>query len=77
LFYTIFPTFLNIPHLLFAGGNVAEPVIALSHMGITPKLSIAAIILLSVLQVLFLCKLFNDHAKITTTKKLTSTVVKI
>jgi hypothetical protein len=75
LFYTVFPIFLSLPHLIFWGGNVAEPIIALSNLGIDQNISITLIILLSILQSLFLYKLFFSNAKLINNSRLTEIVV--
>ena len=54
LTYAVLPTFLGVRHLYFIGGETAEPVEALSGFGLPESLSIAAIILLSVMQCLWL-----------------------
>lgn len=68
LFYTVFPTFLNMRHLVLWGGSVAEPIVALSNLGIDPNVSVTIIISLSAIQVFFLCKLFIGHAKLRNNK---------
>jgi hypothetical protein len=70
LFYTIFPTFLNLPHLVFWGGKVAEPIVALSKLGVDSNISVTIILLLSVLQSLFLYQLYFGHAKLINNSRL-------
>jgi len=72
LFYTVFPTFLNLPHLIFWGGNAAEPIIGLSNLGIDSNISITMVISLSIIQSLFLYNLFVERAKLVNNKGLTS-----
>ena len=57
LFYAVFPTFFGLPHVVFFGGTVPEPVIYLAQMGVASWLSISVIIALSALHIAILVKL--------------------
>lgn len=49
LTYTVFPYFFGARHLLFWGGSRAEPVIALSNLGVPAGLSVTVIVLISLI----------------------------
>ncbi|WP_206486549.1 site-2 protease family protein [Thalassotalea sp. G2M2-11] len=63
LFYTVFPLFLNLPHLIFWGGSKAEPIMGLSSLGVDQNISVTVIVALSILQFFFLSKLLFVHTK--------------
>ena len=56
LSYSIFPYFFDLPHLIFIGGKYAEPVLALSSLGINGNVAATIIIFWCSIQTLILAK---------------------
>ncbi len=61
LFYSVLPLIFNLPHLIFWGGNTAEPINALSKMYFSKHFWLTVVIIISTLQYLFL---YRYHSKI-------------
>lgn len=57
LFYSVFPVVFDLPHLIFWGGKTAEPINALTTLGINQYLSLVTIITLSFIQWRFLSRI--------------------
>ena len=51
LFYSVFPTFFDLPHLVVFGGNIAEPILALEKLGLAQWTTIPLVLLSCALQV--------------------------
>lgn len=61
LTYSIFPHFLDLPHLIYIGGNFAEPLLALSYLGMSQNLSAAVIVTLCIVQTNVLLKVLKQN----------------
>ena len=64
LSYTIFPVFFGLQHLIFIGGNYAEPILFLAEMGIPSYVSISMVCVLCILQVIALGYISKDEGLI-------------
>lgn len=62
LLYSVLPLF-DLRHFFFWGGKEAEPILALSKMGLSYSLSISLVIALSAIQFVYLYKLLIDRSK--------------
>ncbi|MCJ8271030.1 MAG: hypothetical protein MJK04_16720, partial [Psychrosphaera sp.] len=44
LFYSVFPILFDLPHLVFWGGQLSEPVVALAQLGFNQMLSVTVVV---------------------------------
>ncbi|MCP5063798.1 MAG: hypothetical protein GY936_15225 [Ignavibacteriae bacterium] len=57
LLYSLLPTFFNLRHLFLWGGETAEPIVALTQLGIDQSYSISTVVVLSIIQIICLYKI--------------------
>lgn len=61
LCYSIFPVFFDLRHLIFIGGKLPEPVIALEQLGMPLEISVTLIVIMCCTQAYFLKRLLSKE----------------
>ena len=61
LCYSIFPVFFDLRHLVFIGGKLPEPVIALAQLGMPSEISVTLIVIVCCTQAYFIKRLLSKE----------------